>query len=254
MGVLRGDFGESYQDRHPISDTISERIAWTLLISGTSILLTYLISIPLGIFSATKRGTRTDNWLTTFLFALHSLPSFWVATLLVIFLCQPDYINWFPPYGLGNKTVAADGFWRTAAQCAQHLILPVFVVTYTQIAFLSRQMRGGLLQTLNADYIRTAHAKGLSPNTVVQKHAFRNAILPIITLFANIFPSLIAGSFVAESVFTLPGMGRLAYEAIQAHDYPTVFAVVLLAAFMTIIGYIIADLLYVVADPRIRLR
>ena len=115
-------------------------------------------------------------------------------------------------------------------------------------------MRGGLLQTLNADYIRTAHAKGLSPNTVVQKHAFRNAILPIITLFANIFPSLIAGSFVAESVFTLPGMGRLAYEAIQAHDYPTVFAVVLLAAFMTIIGYIIADLLYVVADPRIRLR
>lgn len=248
-GFIRFDFGKSFEDKRPISEKIGDYLFWTMIISIISIILTYLISVPLGVFSARKKGTKTDSVVTTILFILYSLPSFWVATLLITFLCQPDYLNWFPPYGLGN--VEGAGFFEKIGIRAYHLVLPLFCWTYGSLAFLSRQMRGGMLSVLRQDYVRTARAKGLEEKTVIWKHAFRNSLLPIITLFANIFPLMISGSIVIEIIFTIPGMGRQLFEAIKYPDYPFVFAVVLMSALLTMIGYLIADILYAVADPRI---
>ncbi len=247
---LMFDFGRSFQDKRPIADKIWDYVYWTMIISLISIILTYLISIPLGIFSARNKGTRADGIVTTVLFILYSLPSFWVATLLITFLCQPDYLNWFPPYGIG-EVKEGTGFFGTLGIRAYHLILPLFCWTYGSLAFLSRQMRGGMLSVLRQDYIRTARAKGLDEKKVIWKHAFRNSLLPIITLFANVFPLMISGSIVIEIIFTIPGMGRVLFEAIKYPDYPMVFTVVMLLALLSMIGYLIADILYAIVDPRI---
>ncbi len=247
---VTGDFGLSYVDKRPIADKIGDYMYWTVILTLISVLLTYLIAVPLGVFSARKKDTTTDSVLTTMLFVLYSLPSFWVATLLITFLCQPDYLNWFPPYGIGEVTENT-GFFEKLGIRAYHFVLPLFCWTYGSLAFLSRQMRGGMLSVLRQDYIRTAHAKGLSGGKVIWKHAFRNSLLPIITIFANIFPRMIAGSIIIELIFTIPGMGRLLFEAIRYPDHPMVFTIVMLAAFLTMVGYLIADVLYAVADPRI---
>ncbi|MEM7102297.1 MAG: ABC transporter permease subunit [Bacteroidota bacterium] len=249
-GFLRFDFGKSYEDKRPIREKIGDYIFWTMLISTISIILTYLISVPLGVFSARRKGSRADGVVTTILFILYSLPSFWVATLLIIFFCQPDYLNWFPPYGLGEVTSETPFFQKIGIR-AYHLILPLFCWTYGGLAFLSRQMRGGMLSVLRQDYVRTARAKGLEEKKVIWKHAFRNSLLPIITLFANIFPLMISGAIVIEIIFTIPGMGRLLFEAIKYPDDPMVFTIVMMAALLTMIGYLIADILYAVVDPRI---
>lgn len=249
-GFLRFDFGISYEDKRPIAEKIGDYIFWTMTISIISLILTYLISIPIGVYSARKKGTTADAMITTVLFILYSLPSFWVATLLITFLCQPDYLNWFPPYGLGEVTEDMNSL-QIFGMRAYHLILPLFCWTYGSLAFLSRQMRGGMLSVLRADYVRTARAKGLEEKKVIWKHAFRNSLLPVITLFGSIFPLMVSGSIVIEIIFTLPGMGRLLFEAIKYPDYPLVFAVVLMTSLLTMIGYLIADILYAVVDPRI---
>ncbi len=246
---LKFDFGISYQDRQPINRKIGSNIFWTMFISFISIILTYLIAVPLGIFSAVRKGSKSDNVLTTFLFVLYSLPNFWVATLLIIFLCQPDYLNIFPPFGVGD--IEGKPFFEALAIRTHHLILPLFCWTYGSLAFLSRQMRSGMLSVMNQDFIRTARAKGLKENKVIWKHAFKNSLLPIITLFANVFPLMISGSVVIEVIFTIPGMGKMLLDAMVFKDFPVVFTIVMLSAFLTMIGYLIADILYAVVDPRI---
>lgn len=251
---VRGDFGISYQDKRPISTSIRERIGWTVLLSGLSIFFSYLIAIPLGVYSAQHRNSRRDGIITTFLFFLYSLPNFWVATLLIVFLCQPDYLNIFPAYGLSDKTIAIDGFFTTFADQIGHLFLPLFCLSFNHLAFLSRQMRSAILNNLKQDYIRTARAKGLSERTIIWKHALRNSLLPIITQLAAILPSLIGGSLLIEQIFTIPGMSNRFYDAIQFKDYPVVFAIVMLTSCLTVIGYLISDILYAFADPRIRFK
>ncbi len=244
------DFGKSYQSKRPISEEIGERIFWTMLISFISIILTYVIAIPLGVFSARKKDTLADSTVTTILFILYSLPSFWVATLLIVFLCQPEYVDWFPPYGIGDPAPDA-GFFETFRIRAYHLILPLFCWTYASLAFLSRQMRGGMLSVLRQDYVRTARAKGVDERKVIWKHSIRNSLLPVITLFGNIFPLMISGSIVIEILFSLPGMGQYLYQAIVAQNFPVVSTIVMMAALLTMIGYLVVDILYAVVDPRI---
>jgi ABC-type dipeptide/oligopeptide/nickel transport system permease component len=247
-GFLRGDFGKNFQLK-PVSQIIKNGIFWTVLISTLSIVLTYLISIPLGVYSSRKKGTRVDNILSTFLFMLYSLPNFWVATLLILFL--GNYLGWFPVFGLGDIPEGAS-VMETASIRLYHLILPLFCWTYPSLAFLSRQMRGGMLNTLGQDFIRTARAKGLEEKTVIWKHAFRNSMLPIITLFANVFPRMVSGSIVVEVIFGIPGMGKILLDAINNSDFPIVFAIVMLTALLTMVGYLIADILYSIVDPRIK--
>jgi peptide/nickel transport system permease protein len=244
------DFGYSLQDKAPIALKIKNNILVTMTISLLSILLTYLIAIPLGVFSARNKSKLSDNVSTTFLFVLYSLPNFWIATLLIIYLCSPENLNWFPAYGLGEFEDGMNFFQKLGVR-AYHVVLPLICWTYGSLAFLSRQMRGGMLNILNQDYIRTSRAKGLSENKVIWKHAFRNSLLPVITIFANVFPAMISGAIVIEVIFSLPGMGRMLLDAIVFKDFPVVFTLVLITAFLTMIGYLIADILYAIVDPRI---
>jgi len=248
---MRFDFGKSYQSKRPISEEIGERIYWTMLISIISIIIVYLLSVPLGIFSARKKDTVADSTMTTILFILYSLPSFWIATLLIFFMCNPEYLNWFPPYGVGDPPADA-GFFETFRIRAYHLILPLFCWSYASLAFLSRQMRGGMLSVLRQDYVRTARAKGVDEKKVIWKHAIRNSLLPIITLFGNIFPAMISGSIVIEIIFSLPGMGKYLYDAIVFKNFPVVSTVVMMLGFLTMLGFLIVDILYAVVDPRIK--
>ena len=247
-GFIRFDFGKNYE-LQPVSAVIKGGMFWTVVLSFCSILLTYSIAIPLGVYSAKRKGSTADNVISTVLFMLYSLPNFWVATLMIVYLCE--VLGWFPVFGLGD--VAADAtLLETFQTRAYHLILPLFCWTYPSLAFLSRQMRGGMLATLSQDFIRTARAKGVSEKTVIWKHSFRNSLLPIITLFANVFPRMVSGSIVIEVIFGIPGMGKIMLDAINSSDFPTVFTIVMLTALLTMIGYLIADILYALVDPRIR--
>ncbi len=250
---LSGDFGTSFQDGREVTSKIKSALSWTLLLNFISILLAYLISIPIGVIAASKRDSIFDKTSTLITFLLFSLPSFWIATILVVFFTTPEYGNWtniFPSIGLGKNYGVQSG-WANFWDVAAHLILPVFCLTYAALAFISRQVRGGMLDVLQQDFIRTAKAKGVDDKKVIWKHAFRNSLFPIITLFAAVFPATLAGSVVIEIIFNIPGMGRLAFESILAEDWPIVFSVLMLAAILTIIGNLVADMLYAVADPRV---
>jgi peptide/nickel transport system permease protein len=249
-GIFKGDFGYSYQTGRPVIKEISHAVGITLSLSLFAILLTYLIAIPLGIYSASKANSRTDHVISTLLFSMYSLPAFWIGTLLIIFLGGGDFLNWFPPFGLGN--IEGLGFFDAIGVRIHHLVLPIVCLVYPTLAFLTRQARGSLVKVLKQDYIKTARAKGLPQKKVIWQHGFKNALLPVITLLANVFPYAIAGSVVVEIVFSIPGMGKLTVDAMFSRDYPIVYAIVMLSALMTMAGYLIADLLYAAIDPRIK--
>jgi len=258
--VVRFDFGDSYKHRRPVIRLLLERIPVTLLLSGLSIFLSYLIAIPLGIYSAVKRDTLGDRASTLTLFILYSLPTFWAAQMLLMALTGGPSpipgVEWpdlFPTRGLNSEGLD----WRNPSGMADfvdllhHLVLPTLVMTYGSLAFLSRQMRSAMLETINQDYVRTAVAKGLRPRTVIFKHVLRNSLIPIITLSAGLLPTLIAGSIVVEQIFTIQGMGLLSFEAILNRDYPVINAVLFFSAFLTLLGILLADLSYALVDPRI---
>lgn len=248
---LQLDFGFSYIDKRPVWSKIKDAMPWTLMLNLISIALSYLIAIPLGISSARNKGSISDRVITIILFLLYSLPVFWIATLLITFFTTSEYgMNFFPTFGLGDVT--DDMSWFAVFQeRAYHFILPVFCLTYGSLAYLSRQMRGGVLSVLRQDYIRTARAKGLNEGTVVWKHAFKNSLIPIITIFASLFPAAISGAFIIENIFSIPGMGKVAFEGLIARDYPIVFTVMMFSAFLTLVGTLISDILYATVDPRI---
>jgi len=250
-GFIRGDFGISYQDERPVGSVIWDAVRWTMLLSFLSIVITYLIAIPLGVDSALSKGSIKDQIITTILFVLYSLPSFWIATMAIVYLCGGDFWDVFPPYGVGGDVPADASLWTKFTDRARHLILPLFCWTYSTFAYLSRQMRGGMVSVLNQDFIRTARAKGLDERKVIWKHALRNSLLPVITLFASVFPAMLSGAIALEIIFSIPGMGKVMFEAIVARNYPIVFTVMMFSAILTLIGYLISDILYAVVDPRI---
>lgn len=247
---LSGDFGTSYRDKRPVNHVLLGALEKTVGISLISILLAYLLAIPIGIYSAAKKGTRKEKTITTALFALYSLPNFWIATMLVVFLCGGDYLSWFPAPGVPPIPEDAS-FWHKFSESTYRLILPLFCWTYGSLAFIYRQMRGGILSSLSQDYIQTAKAKGLNEKQVIFKHALKNSLLPVITLFANVFPIAISGSFVIETIFNISGMGKLGLDALYARDYPVIFAVMMVTGIMIMLGNLIADILYTISDPRI---
>jgi len=249
-GFIRGDFGTSYFAKRPVGTLIWESIQYTMIISLFSIFITYIISIPLGVFSAVNKDTTADQTITTGLFILYSLPSFWIATMMIIFLCGGDYLDIFPPTGVADLD-EEDGFFVRFGAQAYHLALPLVCWTYGSFAYLSRQMRGGMLSVLQQDFIRTARSKGLTNNAVVWKHAFRNSLLPVITIFSSVFPAMIGGSVILEFIFTIPGMGKLGLDAVFRRDYPVVLTVTMFSSILTLVGYLISDILYAVVDPRI---
>lgn len=252
-GIVRGDFGTSYTTKMPIQDVIAIKIFWSFFFTLVSVILGYLVSIPLGIRSAVHKGSRFDRVSTVVLFILYSIPSFWLATLLLMTFANPDVFHWFPASGVEPvRGFAADaGFLEVWGERLPYLIIPIVSYSYSSFAFLSRTMRVSMLEIVNQDYIRTARAKGLSENKVIYKHALRNALLPIITVFANIFPIAIGGSVILEVIFTIPGMGSEIFNAIVNQNYPMIIAVLTITGVLTLVGYLVSDILYAVVDPRI---
>ena len=251
MAFLKGDFGLSCRTGEPVAQLLKTPIFWTLVMNVMAIIISFLVSIPIGVYSATHRNSFFDKATTIGLFVLYSLPTFWIGTLLVVFFTNPEYsMDWFCGIGLGNAPSDAP-FWTRFWETACHLVLPVFCITYTSFAFISRQMRGSMLDTFQQDYIRTAKAKGLGNNQVIWKHAFRNALFPLITMAALVLPATISGSVVIEVIFNIPGMGREVYQAILSKDWAIVYTVLMLVSILTMLGNFIADILYAVADPRI---
>lgn len=277
------DFGDSYDDGRPVLMRIMDALPYTLEINIASLLLMYLISVPLGIFSATHQGTRRDSFITFVLFVLYSLPSFWVAMLLMYFLGGGGgsyslslmferlfegmgvadtgaaqwllehvlHFSWFPVYGVNSQGAGDWPFWRWLLDRTWHFVLPVFCLTYASLAIMSRYARAGMIEVVRQDYIRTARAYGFGERRVIYKYALRNSLIPIITILGTLLPTLIAGSVIIESIFSIPGMGRLFYESILGRDYPVVMGVFSFTAILTMLGLILSDVLYALVDPRI---
>jgi peptide/nickel transport system permease protein len=245
------DFGESLRDHRPIIDKLKERIPVSIGLSGLSLVLAYLISIPLGIYSATHQYRFADKISTLVLFTLYSLPNFWVATMAIVYLGGGDFWNIFPVFGITSVGSEHWSWWIRIQDLAWHLILPVTCMTYFTFAELSRYMRASMLEVIRQDFIRTARAKGLSEKLVVYRHALRNSLLPIVTLMADLLPALIGGSVVIETIFSIPGMGQLGFQSVLDRDYPLIMAIFTLSALLTLMGILVADFLYTIVDPRI---
>jgi peptide/nickel transport system permease protein len=251
--VARGDFGESTKFKVPVSQKIWGAIGVTIQLNLISIVLIYLISIPLGIHAAIRRNKPDERIAGITLFGLYSAPSFWVATILLFYLANPAYLEWFDGVGLHRdnheRLTYVDQLW----DWLNHLVLPVVCLTYGGLAGLSRYARSGMLEIIRKDYIRTARAKGLAERTVILKHALRNALIPIVTLMANLLPAMIGGSVIIEYIFTINGMGKLSVDAILSRDYNLVMAFTTLSAVLVLLGMLLSDILYTVVDPRISL-
>ncbi len=245
------DFGRSYKDHRPVINKIAERIPITLTLNIISIILIYLIAIPIGVYSAVSHGRFSERVSTFFLFILYSIPSFWMAMILIFFLGGGDYWDVFPVYGILSPGAENYPFYKKALNFLWHIALPVFCLTYGSLAYLSRFQKGSLLEVLREDFVRTATAKGLPRHKVLLKHALRNALIPIITILAGILPAMIGGSVIIESIFSIPGIGQLGFESVLSRDYPVIMAIATISAVLTLIGILIADLVYVLVDPRI---
>jgi peptide/nickel transport system permease protein len=246
------DFGESYKDHRPVITKIAETLPITIQLNLISILLVYLIAIPLGVYSATHQRSFGDNLTTLLLFLLYSLPSFWVAMLLIYFLGGGQWLNWFPVYGISSDGAEQLGWGRWLLDRGWHLVLPVFCLSYAGLAGLSRYARAGIIEEVRKDYVRTARAYGFTERTVIYKYTLRNSLIPIVTLLGTLLPAMLGGSVIIERIFSIPGMGRLSFEAILSRDYPLIMGILSIDALLTLVGLIISDILYAVVDPRIK--
>ncbi len=245
------DFGNEFSRPHvKVRDELWERLKVTVPLSVVSVLLSYLIALPLGILSAVRQRSLGDRVTTLVLFLLYSLPTFWAGLMLILIFGKTG-LGWLPVLGLHDKDAALLTGWAWWKDLLLHCVMPVATLTYGGLAYLSRQMRVGMLETVRADYIRTARAKGLSEKVVVLRHALRNSLIPVVTVFATILPVLIGGAVLVESIFNIPGMGLYAYEGLIKRDYNVVMATTTMSAVMTLIGFLLSDILYAVVDPRI---
>ena len=250
---MRLDFGTSRKDGRPVATRIAEALPITLTLNIISMILIYIISIPMGIVSAVRKDSLFDRGTSLVLFILYSLPTFWVGLLLLLYLGSGEYLNLFPLGGIHSDSAASAGVLTRLIDVGWHLVLPVATLTYGGFAFLARYTRANMLEVINQQYIMTARAKGLSEKKVVFVHAFRNSLIPLITLMATLLPGLLGGSVIVESIFSVPGMGMLAFEAILSRDIPVIMAIETIAAVLTLAGILVADLAYALVDPRIRL-
>ena len=249
--MLRLDLGYSYYDKMKVTTKIREAAPWTFFMGLFSFIIAYLIAIPVGVYSVRNRNSTQDKLVTVLLFLMYSIPSFVMAMLLITLLCNPDYIYLFPTSGVASDGAETWGFFAQLKDYIWHLTLPILCYSYGGVAFISRQMRSGMIENINMDYIRTARAKGLSEKVVIWKHAFRNSVIPIITHFANLLPRLVSGAIIIETIFSIPGMGRMSYNACVQVDVPTIMAVFTISAILTMLGILFSDILYAIADPRI---
>ena len=250
--LLTLSFGESFRDNQSVWGKIAERLPVTVKLNFWSILVVYLVAIPLGIYSATHPNSFADQVTTLTAFVLFAVPLVWAATMAIVFICGGDFYYLFPPGGLESLDFSDNWpIWKKITDHAWHLFLPVVLLSYDGFAGLSRYMRASMLEVLRQDYVQVARAKGLQEKIVIYKHVLRNSLIPQVTILASILPGLIGGSIIIETVFSIPGLGQLGFESVLARDYPTVMALFTVSAVLTLIGILISDILLSVVDPRI---
>ena len=247
---VRLDFGRSFIDNRPVMHKVMERLPATLALNITAMIIIFFMGIIIGVTSAVKRNSVYDRVMTVFTFTGYSVPSFWLA--LILMLVFGVNLGWLPISGMVSMNYESMNFFEKVMDIARHMAMPVFVTAFGGLAYISRYVKSGMVETLSQQYIRAAYAKGLPENRIIYKNALKNSLLPVITLLGLSLPGLIGGSFIFETIFAWPGMGRLAYESAMSFDYPVIMGVVTIAAFLTLIGNLIADVAYAVVDPRIR--
>lgn len=250
--LLHGDLGRSITRKQPVTTLIGERLGPTLLISGTAFLLIWLAAVPLGLYASARSGRPDERIVSLMLYALYSFPTFVAALFLqVVFAVWARGTTWeLPLFGMTDLPPDAPLGGRIL-DVARHMVLPVICQTYVSLAYDIRFIRANMEEAVRQDYIRTARAKGAGPWRVLFHHAFRNTLIPLVTLLGLSLPSLIGGSIIIEQIFTWPGMGRLFFESIRERDYPTIMGLTLMFSVLTLLGQLLADLLYCLVDPRV---
>jgi len=244
------DFGRSLIDDRPVMTKIAERLPATLLLNLCSLILIFGIALPIGVTAAVRYNSLFDKITTVLVFIGFATPTFWFALVLITIF--GFHLGWFPISGMRPWYAEYYTLGAGIKDLLWHLILPVIATSLTGLAGISRYAKSSMLEAIRQDYVRTARAKGLKEARVVYRHALKNALLPIITILGFILPSLIGGSFIFETIFAWPGMGRLGYEAIMSYDYTTVMGVGVISTFLTLLGILLSDIAYAVVDPRIR--
>jgi peptide/nickel transport system permease protein len=248
LQVLQGDFGMSLQYNRPALPLLLERLPATLQLAVAALVLQLAIGVPLGVIAALKRGTWIDNVIRFFGVIGHAVPTFWLGLLMIIVFAVTFRL--LPSQGV--LTVGKD-VWDIGDRI-KHIIMPAFVLALAGIANYSRYLRTETLDVINQDYVRTAHAKGLSEKTVVYVHALRNALIPMVTALGGILAALVSGALVVEQIFTWPGVGQFTYAAARSKDYPVIMAGVMLASLLLVLSYLLRDIMYAVVDPRIKVK
>jgi peptide/nickel transport system permease protein len=251
-----GDFGYSFAQSRPVSDILREALPNTLMLTGTALVLVFVIGILIGVVQAVRQYSLFDSTSSVVSLFFYSMPSFWLGLMLMlVFSLKAHQWGWpiaLPPTGITSVDYEFMGTTERIWDRISHLILPVGTLTLALAAGVARYTRGQMLEVVRQDYIRTARAKGLPERTVIMKHALRNSMLPVITLLGLYLPFLFSGAIFIEVIFAWPGMGRIIVDAIFQRDYPLVMATSFVFAVIVVIGNLIADVLYAVADPRIR--
>jgi peptide/nickel transport system permease protein len=248
--VVRLDLGRSIpQNNTPVLELIAKRAPATLLLSVTSLLLSYLLSIPIGLWTTVRSGTFRERAVSTVLYMLYSLPAYVAALYLQLLFFSK--LGWLPLFGMVSDNYASLSTSGKALDILKHAILPITCFTYGSLAYYSRFVKANMEEVIRQDYIRTARAKGVPPLQVIWHHAFRNTLIPLVTLMGLTLPHLLGGSIILEQIFGWPGMGRLFFEAISQRDYDTVMGLTMMFSVLTLLGQLLADILYAVVDPRV---
>lgn len=247
-GIIRGDFGKSFYYKRPVQSMIGDRVAATLELGATSLFFGLALGVPIGILAAVRKGGWFDNVTRVAAVVFNAIPVFWLGLVLILI-----FGSWLHLLPMGSRcpptvTGGCPPIWGRI----EYLILPTFVLATGWIAVLSRYMRASMLDVMNQDYMRTAHSKGLAGRVVWFKHGARNASIPLATFLGPAITGLLSGAAITETIFSWPGLGRFAVEAVVSQDYPVVMAVVIVGALATILGYVLSDILYALIDPRIR--
>ena len=249
--ALRGQFGDSWFYTVPVLEKFNDCIWLSFAMGGIAFLLEVLIAIPLGIIAATKQYSRADYTISILALAGISLPTFFFASLLKLVFSVK--LGWFDLFGLVGRNYNQLSAWGQFLDKAHHLVLPVVTLVVISVGSLMRYTRTNMLEVLNADYIRTARAKGLSERKVVYHHAFRNTLIPLVTIIGGSLPGLFSGALITETLFAIPGIGYISYQAMIAGDIPFSMFYLVFLSVLTLLGNLIADILYAVVDPRVRI-
>ena len=249
--VFRGDFGDSWFYTVPVLEKFSDTVWLSFVMGAITMVLEIIIAIPLGIIAAKKQYSKTDYTISVLALAGISLPTFFFASLLKLVFCIK--LGWFDLMGLGGRNYEQLSAWGKFLDKADHLFLPILTLTILSIGGLMRYTRTNMLEVLNADYIRTARAKGLSERKVIYHHAFRNTLIPLVTIIGGSLPGLFSGAMITETLYSIPGIGYTSYQAMVGGDIPFSMFYLTFLAVLTLLGNLISDILYAVVDPRVRI-